>query len=71
MRWLINCVVFLLVLNIVNAQDFNDYKSLGIQSKFNSNLELEYLEPNYKIDYVNTNLTFFPRKNEFQSVNYN
>ena len=70
MRWLINCVVFLLVLNIVNAQDFNDYKSLGIQSKFNSNLELEYLEPNYKIDYVNTNLTFFPRKNEFQSVNY-
>lgn len=70
MRWLINFIVFLLVLSIVNAQDFNDYKNLGIQSNFNSKLELEYLEPNYKIDYVNTNLTFFPRKNEFQSVEY-
>lgn len=68
MRKTIYFILFFLVINIVVAQEFNDYKSLEIESKFSSKLKLDYLEDNYKLDYVTANLTFFPRNNEFQNA---
>ena len=70
MRKIICLIILLLILNIVNAQDLNDYKDIEVKSTFNSKLTLNYKDKNYKIDYVNANLTFFPLKTEFQDSFY-
>jgi len=59
-----------MILNIANAQEFNDYSNLEIESELYSKLTLDYKEENYKIDYVSANLTFFPRTGKFQEVEY-
>ena len=70
MKWIYYFIAVLLFTSIIDAQNFNDYKSLEIESKFSSKLTLEYKEPNNKIEYVLVNLTFFPRNSEFQTSTY-
>src|SRR3989344_665966 len=68
MRLISYFIVFLLIITTISAQDFNDYRNLKIETKLSSKLNLEYLESDYRLDYVTANLTFFPRNNEFQSA---
>ena len=63
-------ILFVLILFInANAQDFNDYENLEIETKISSSLLLER-QSNAKVDYEYANLTFFPEENEFQKVSY-
>ncbi|AJF62215.1 MAG: Transglutaminase protein [archaeon GW2011_AR20] len=68
MRLISYFIVFLLIITTISAQDFNDYENLEIEARLSSKLNLEYLESDYRLDYVTANLTFFPRNNEFQST---
>jgi len=50
MKKIIYIIIFLMILNIANAQEFNDYSNLEIESELYSKLTLDYKEENYKID---------------------
>src|SRR3989344_1170249 len=67
-RGLLILLALILIIN-ANAQNFNDYENLEIETKISSSLLLER-QSNAKVDYVYANLTFFPEENEFQKVDY-
>lgn len=61
-------VIFILSLTSVYAEDLNNYDSLELHVKVNGELQVVQESSSYTIDYISSELSFFPRTNDFQEV---
>ncbi|MDP3917052.1 MAG: transglutaminase-like domain-containing protein [Nanoarchaeota archaeon] len=64
-------VLFLILISpIVNAQaeNYNDVQYVEMILKINSSIGIDYLDDDYKIDYIKGDLSFFPGNDDRQTV---
>lgn len=61
-------IVFIASLSSVYAEDLNNYDSLEMQVKINGGLQVIQESSNYNLEYISSELSFFPKNNEFQEV---
>ncbi len=63
-------LIFLLLMVSVNAQEFNNYDTLKINTDLSSSLLLTRSSFSSKVGYAYANLTFLPENSEMQQTNY-
>jgi len=68
MRWIIFFLIFLVLFDIVNAQELNDYQDLKLDVKVQGNVDVIKQPGSYQFEYLSSELSFFPRNDRFQTV---
>ena len=66
MRILTLFIIFIISLSSVYAEDLNNYDSLELHVKVNGELQVVPESNSYTLDYISSELSFFPRTNDFQ-----
>src|SRR3989344_5623410 len=61
-------IVFIVSLTSVYAEDLNNYDSLEVQVKVNGELQVVRESSSYSLEYISSELSFFPKNDEFQEV---
>ncbi len=61
-------IVFIVSLSGVYAEELNVYDSLEVQVKINGELQAVQESSNYNLEYISSELSFYPKNNEFQEV---
>ena len=68
MRWIIFFLIFLVLFDIVNAQELNDYQDLKLDVKVQGNVDVIKQPGSYQFEYFSSELSFFTRNDRFQTV---
>ena len=68
MRWIIFFLIFLVLFDIVNAQELNEYQDLKLDVKVQGNVDIIKQPGSYQFEYLSSELSFFPRNDRFQTV---
>ncbi len=62
-------LLFLLVLPIVSAaEDYGTYSSLDIHFSLDSDVKINVVESNYDVEYIKSDISFYPKTDERQKV---
>ena len=61
-------LAFLVLVSVVNSQSLNDYQSLETNVKVQGAVDVLKQSGSYQLDYISSELSFFPRNDRFQTI---